>query len=128
MGARKLWQSQASFVCHHLPRGFDQHLHSCTADEEQSFRAELGDSTPALSNVVEDHLVLQEGTEGTQHMDVKALLKHYCEKVCRRPLTKTDILYTISQHGPSQFSATVNLYCVGGEKFRGGVCSTKPLA
>jgi len=55
-------------------------------------------------------------------------LNQFCQRVCRRPVTKEDILYTTIRHGPAQFSATVKLSCVGGGEFRGGVCSTARAA
>merc|ERR1712107_251153 len=60
--------------------------------------------------------------------DLKTLLNQFCQRVCRRPVTKEDIFYTTIQHGLAQFSATVKLNCVGGGEFRGGVCSTRRTA
>merc|ERR1719240_2334744 len=123
---RKMWpdNQEPLFVLPVSP-GLNQDYHICLAEKGQSLWAELGDSTPDPNNVVEDNLVFQ---EGTPRMDVKTLLNQFCQRVCRRPVTKEDILYTTIRHGPAQFSATVKLSCVGGGEFRGGVCSTRRAA
>jgi len=94
--------------------GLNQDYHIPTEEERQST------SDPSI---VEDNLVFRECG-----MDLKTLLNQFCQRVCRRPVTKEDILYTTIQHGPSQFSATVKLNCVGGGEFRGGVCSNRRAA
>jgi len=109
-----------------LSLGLNQDCHIRTAEEGQSLWAELGEpkvieipQTPDLSNIFQ---------EGGPRLDVKTLLNQFCQRVCRRPVTKKDILYTTIWDGPAQISATVKLNCVGGEEFRGDVCSTRRAA
>jgi len=112
---QKMWQDKHEpvFILP-LSCGLNQDYHISTADERQS--------TSDLSIVEDNHIFRECG------MDLKTLLNQFCQRVCRRPVTKEDILYTTIQHGLAQFSATVKLNCIGGGEFRGGVCSTQRAA
>merc|ERR550537_1911093 len=120
--SRKMWpdKHEPLFVLPLSP-GLNQDYHICMAEKGQSLWAKLVDS----NTVVKDNLVFQ---GGISQLDVKTLLNQFCQRVCRRPVTKEDILYTTIRHGPAQFSATVKLSCIGGGEFRGGVCSTQRAA
>jgi len=51
-------------------------------------------------------------------MDLKQELNHFLQKHCKRPLTKTDIVYTTSKYG-MQYQAIVKLNCLGGQEYAG---------
>mmetsp|Transcript_36680 Transcript_36680/g.86101 ORF Transcript_36680/g.86101 Transcript_36680/m.86101 type:complete len:313 (-) Transcript_36680:99-1037(-) len=51
-------------------------------------------------------------------MDFKQELNQFLQKHCKRPLTKTDITYTVSKYG-TQFQAIVRLNCVNGQEYAG---------
>jgi len=119
---RKLWQDNYEpLFIQPISLGLNKDYHTHTVGDPK-FIESL--QTPDLSSKVGDNLVLQEGIP----MDLKTLLNQFCQRVCRRPVTKEDILYTIIRNGPAQFSATVKLNCVGGGEFKGEVCSTRRAA
>mmetsp|Transcript_88797 Transcript_88797/g.197327 ORF Transcript_88797/g.197327 Transcript_88797/m.197327 type:complete len:528 (+) Transcript_88797:105-1688(+) len=49
----------------------------------------------------------------------KGALNHYCQKKCRRPINKNDVVYTIMPQGPGRWQATVRLNCMNGQEFAG---------
>jgi len=57
-------------------------------------------------------------------MDPKCALNQFCQRFCRRPVTRHDIIYS-SQQWPSGWQGTVQLNCLQGRKFAGEVCPTR---
>lgn len=51
-------------------------------------------------------------------MDAKTALNQFCQRLCQRPVTKSDIVYTVNKIGP-QFQAIVKLNCIQGQEFAG---------
>jgi len=54
--------------------------------------------------------------------DHKAELNQFLQKHCKRPLTKGDIVYTVSKFG-MQSQAIVKLNCLGGQEYAGHLCA-----
>lgn len=52
--------------------------------------------------------------------DSKSMLNSFAQKRCQRPITKQDIVYTVTKYG-DQFQATVTLNCIEGAQFAGEV-------
>jgi len=50
----------------------------------------------------------------------KGALNHFCQRYCRRPVTKEDIVYTSAKYG-KVYQATVTLNCIEGQQFVGEV-------
>lgn len=48
----------------------------------------------------------------------KGALNHFCQRFCRRPVTKEDIVYTSQKYG-RVYQATVTLNCMEGQQFVG---------
>jgi len=51
-------------------------------------------------------------------MDTKTALNQFCQRLCQRPVTRTDIEYTVNKIGV-QFQAIVKLNCIQGQEFAG---------
>jgi len=54
-------------------------------------------------------------------MDPKTTLNHFCQRFCKRPVTKTDISYTTNKFG-HQFQSIVKLDCIQGQEYAGHLC------
>jgi len=55
-------------------------------------------------------------------MDAKTALNQFCQRLCQRPVTRSDIEYTVNKIGV-QFQAIVKLNCVQGQEFAGELAS-----
>jgi len=53
----------------------------------------------------------------------KGALNHFCQRYCKRPVTKDDIVYTSAKYG-KVFQVTVTLNCMEGQAFVGETAST----
>lgn len=51
-------------------------------------------------------------------MDAKTALNQFCQRLCQRPVTRSDIEYTVNKIGV-QFQAIVKLNCIQGQEFAG---------
>eukprot|EP00408_Alexandrium_pacificum_P067180 CAMPEP_0171177372 /NCGR_PEP_ID=MMETSP0790-20130122/12206_1 /TAXON_ID=2925 /ORGANISM="Alexandrium catenella, Strain OF101" /LENGTH=471 /DNA_ID=CAMNT_0011642269 /DNA_START=1 /DNA_END=1412 /DNA_ORIENTATION=- len=54
--------------------------------------------------------------------DAKTALNELCQKACRRPISKQDVVYTVYPHGRGYWQANLSVHCLGGQEFRGEVC------
>eukprot|EP00931_Biecheleriopsis_adriatica_P010820 TRINITY_DN111885_c0_g1_i1.p1 TRINITY_DN111885_c0_g1~~TRINITY_DN111885_c0_g1_i1.p1 ORF type:complete len:320 (+),score=73.24 TRINITY_DN111885_c0_g1_i1:48-1007(+) len=57
----------------------------------------------------------------------KNQLVEFLQKYCKRPLTKSDIVYTVSKYG-MQFQAIVKLNCLSGQEYAGHLCVDQKAA
>mmetsp|Transcript_53036 Transcript_53036/g.119500 ORF Transcript_53036/g.119500 Transcript_53036/m.119500 type:complete len:335 (-) Transcript_53036:77-1081(-) len=60
-------------------------------------------------------------------MDPKTELNQFCQQICARPVTKSDIVYVTSKFGHQfghQFQAIVTLNCLQGQEFAGYLSPT----
>lgn len=53
----------------------------------------------------------------------KGALNHFCQRYCKRPVTKADIVYTSAKYG-KVFQVTVTLNCMEGQQFVGETAMT----
>lgn len=54
--------------------------------------------------------------------DAKTDLNQFCQKFCKRPVTKQDIVYVVNRFG-NQFQAIVKLNCFQGQEYAGHLCT-----
>eukprot|EP00930_Biecheleria_cincta_P030920 TRINITY_DN2142_c1_g1_i1.p1 TRINITY_DN2142_c1_g1~~TRINITY_DN2142_c1_g1_i1.p1 ORF type:complete len:341 (+),score=89.00 TRINITY_DN2142_c1_g1_i1:149-1171(+) len=54
-------------------------------------------------------------------MDPKTTLNHFCQRFCKRPVTKNDIAYTTNKFG-HQYQSIVKLDCIQGQEYAGHLC------
>lgn len=57
-------------------------------------------------------------------MDPKCALNQFCQKMCRRPVTRHDIIYQ-TQKWPHGWQATVALHCFHGREFAGEISANR---
>mmetsp|Transcript_49880 Transcript_49880/g.143580 ORF Transcript_49880/g.143580 Transcript_49880/m.143580 type:complete len:323 (+) Transcript_49880:59-1027(+) len=53
--------------------------------------------------------------------DAKTDLNQFCQKHCRRPVTKQDIVYVVNRFG-DEFQSIVKLNCFEGQEYAGHLC------
>jgi len=56
--------------------------------------------------------------EAAPAAEPKGALNHFCQRFCKRPVTKMDIVYTSAKYG-AVYQATVTLNCIEGQQFVG---------
>jgi len=56
--------------------------------------------------------------------DPKTAVNQFCQRFCKRPLTKQDIVYT-TQKFPGGFQSTLKLVCIDGQEFAGELAPTQ---
>mmetsp|Transcript_18441 Transcript_18441/g.53579 ORF Transcript_18441/g.53579 Transcript_18441/m.53579 type:complete len:392 (-) Transcript_18441:73-1248(-) len=56
-------------------------------------------------------------------VEPKGALNHFCQRFCRRPVTKSDIIYTSAKYG-KVYQVTVTLHCIEGQQFVGETAAT----
>lgn len=54
--------------------------------------------------------------------DAKTRLNQFCQRYCQRPVTKNDVLYSITRFSKSECQAVVKLNCMEGQEFAGELC------
>lgn len=59
--------------------------------------------------------------------DPKSALNQFCQSYCKKPVTKTCIVYTTAKYG-EQYQTTVKLNCIDGQEFAGEVASNSKIA
>jgi hypothetical protein len=59
--------------------------------------------------------------------DPKTAVNQFCQRFCNRPITKEDVIYTISKY-PNGYQATVKLNCIEGQEFAGDVSTSQKEA
>eukprot|EP00440_Ansanella_granifera_P020334 gb/GFBE01022088.1/.p1 GENE.gb/GFBE01022088.1/~~gb/GFBE01022088.1/.p1 ORF type:complete len:326 (+),score=94.99 gb/GFBE01022088.1/:1-978(+) len=59
--------------------------------------------------------------------EAKNELNQFAQRHCKRPVTKSDIVYTVSKYG-SQYQAIVKLNCLGGQEYAGHLCGDQKAA
>mmetsp|Transcript_96369 Transcript_96369/g.171282 ORF Transcript_96369/g.171282 Transcript_96369/m.171282 type:complete len:348 (-) Transcript_96369:101-1144(-) len=60
--------------------------------------------------------------------DPKTELNHFLQKHCKRPVTKTDIVFTVQKFGPTQYQAIVKIACLDGQEYASEVTSDPKAA
>jgi len=55
--------------------------------------------------------------------DAKTELCQFCQKMCKRPVTKQDIVYMVTRFG-HQYQSIVKLNCFVGQEYAGHLCSS----
>lgn len=56
--------------------------------------------------------------------DSKTGVNQFCQRFCKRPVTKDDIVYIVQKYSGG-FQATVKLNCIEGQEFAGELCPTQ---
>jgi len=59
--------------------------------------------------------------------DTKGELNQFLQKHCKRPITKTDVIYTTTQYG-MQYQSIVKVNCIGGQEYAGMLAADKKAA
>lgn len=54
--------------------------------------------------------------------DPKRALNELCQKACRRPISKQDVVYTGAPRGRGAWQVNLSVNCLGGQEFRGEIC------
>eukprot|EP00930_Biecheleria_cincta_P009199 TRINITY_DN110897_c0_g1_i1.p1 TRINITY_DN110897_c0_g1~~TRINITY_DN110897_c0_g1_i1.p1 ORF type:complete len:348 (-),score=76.43 TRINITY_DN110897_c0_g1_i1:4-1047(-) len=54
--------------------------------------------------------------------DAKTKLNQFCQRYCQRPVTKNDVLYSITRFNKNECQAVVKLNCMEGQEFAGELC------
>jgi len=54
--------------------------------------------------------------------DAKTRLNQFCQRYCQRPVTKQDVLYSMTRFGKNECQAVVRLNCMEGQEFAGELC------
>jgi len=60
--------------------------------------------------------------------DPKTELNHFLQKHCKRPVTKTDIVYQVNKFGPTQFQAIVTIACLNSQEYASEVLPDQKAA
>jgi len=58
-----------------------------------------------------------------EHKDAKTELCQFCQKCCKRPVTKQDIVYMVTRFG-HQYQSIVKLNCFSGQEYAGHLCQS----
>lgn len=61
------------------------------------------------------------GADLSTSADTKTAVNQFCQRHCRRPISKEDIVYT-TQKFASGYQATIKLNCINGQEFAGEIC------
>lgn len=61
--------------------------------------------------------------EERAYKDAKTELCQFCQKCCKRPVTKQDIVYMVTRFG-HQYQSIVKLNCFVGQEYAGHLCNT----
>lgn len=59
--------------------------------------------------------------------DAKTDLNQFCQRYCRRPVTKKDVVYVVHKFG-AQFQSIVKLNCFSGQEYAGHLCTSSKEA
>lgn len=57
-------------------------------------------------------------------VDPKTALNQFCQRYCKRPVTKMDITYHVVKYEGAGYQATVTLTCLGGKAYNGEVAQS----
>mmetsp|Transcript_3475 Transcript_3475/g.5780 ORF Transcript_3475/g.5780 Transcript_3475/m.5780 type:complete len:642 (-) Transcript_3475:104-2029(-) len=67
--------------------------------------------------------MMMDGGMMMQQGDPKAALVQFCQRFCKRSITKMDIQYNSAKVHPNGTQATVKLHCLQGQEFAGEICN-----